>query len=159
MRRFTKVFAIFAVFVAISVPPAIALLRAAPVGDPGAPPVAPIGDPFPDLPPLSDLARLPSAEIAENWSKLQRAVMNEAQAGMDDPTLPRQLQSRYEDIVVEVGKRMSWSNYIIGAHDITQPERMRRHFLQYLKVINIDAYNTGVWPPPVPFEMIPEKKP
>jgi hypothetical protein len=159
MRRFTKLFALFAVFVAIFGPPVIALLRAASIGDPGGPPVAPSADPFPDLPPLSDVARLPSVEIAADWYKLQRAVMDEAQAKACDLTLPRQLRSRYEDIILETSKRMGWCNYILAAHDKTQTELDRRHFLNHLKNTNIRAYNTGRWPAPVPFELIPDKKP
>ena len=96
MKRFIKVFAIMAVLVAVLAPPVIAWLQASPLADPGALPVGgpgtPRGDPFPNLPPLSELARLPSADIVADWWRLQRAVMEEAKARMDDRTLPPELR-------------------------------------------------------------------
>jgi hypothetical protein len=149
MRGFTTSSAILAVLVAILVPPAIALIYAAPQ----APPV----DPFPGLPPLSELARLPSADIAAHWSRIQHTVMHDAIAKSNDPSVARPLQSRYEDIAFETSRRMTWVNYILCARDPNASECLRRNCIFHLQ--GFDAYYTGLWPPPVPVEMIPENNP
>jgi hypothetical protein len=159
MYRFTSLLPFLVVLLAILAPPVIALLPAASIGDPGVPPVAPGIDMFPDLPPLSDLARMPSGEIAAGWYKLQRAVMDELQAKGPDATLPPQLRSRYHRIINEVGDRMIGYNYIIAAHDKSYSERDRRHFLAYLRHRNMQAYETGVYPPPLTFGLMPQKQP
>jgi hypothetical protein len=153
MQRVSRFFLILAVLFAMLVPPSIAWHQAAAIGDPG---VAAV-DQFPNLPPLSELARLPSADIAAHWSRIQRTVLDDAQAKSANPALPRQLQSKYEDIVFETSKRMSWVNSIIGAHDSNLSERLRRSCIEHLQ--GYEAYWTGRWPPPVPVGLMPEEKP
>jgi len=125
-----------------------------PPAEPLEAPATPAVDPFPQLPPLSELSRLPSADIAADWSKIQRTVFDDARAKANDPKLPRQLQSKYEDICFETGKRMLWVNKIRAAHDKGFSEQDRRHCLNYLQ--GFEAYYTGKWPPPVPVELMPE---
>lgn len=156
MHRLTALSATLAAISGILVPPAIVLLGAAPLSSVKVP-LAPPVDPFPNLPPLSELARLPSADIAAHWARIQRTVFDDATAKSNDPTLPRKLQSRYEDIAAETIKRMVWLGYIQGAHDLNISERLRRNCLMHLQ--GMDAYYTGKWPAPVPLELVPEEKP
>jgi hypothetical protein len=154
MRHFTTMSAMLAVLVAILAPPVIAWLQAAPLGGDLGPPRA---DPYPNLPPLSELARLPSAEIAKDWGRLQKVVRAEAIAKWHDRTLPAQLSNRYKEIASETRKRMEWVRRICIAHDPTADECTRRNCILGLQ--GYEAYYTGRWPPPVPVELMPENKP
>ena len=156
MRRFSTSYAVLPVLLAILallVPPILGGHQAAPIGNRGVPAI----DPFPNLPPLSERARLPSADIAAHWSRIQRTVFDDAQAKSADPALPRQLQSKYEDLAFEISKRILWVSNIQGAHDPNLDECTRRNCIAYLQ--GYEAYWTGRWPPPVPVELMPEDKP
>ena len=110
-------------------------------------------DPYPYLPPLSALERLPSLEIATKWGKLQRAVRKEAIAKMDDWQLSPPLRKRYQVIADETRNRMDLVTEIVLAHDTNLDECTRRYAIGRLQGFN--AYWTGRWPPPIPVELIP----
>jgi hypothetical protein len=154
------VFEFSSVVVALLAPPTIALMQA----DPGQPsatlPVAPVPrlvDPYPDLPPLSDLARLPSADIAADWCRLQRKFVEEANAKSWDESLTPQLRAKYDRLGTEVMKNSWWASAILGAHQESLSEYDRRNFLSHLR--RMEGYYTGRWPPPVPVGLMPENNP
>jgi hypothetical protein len=165
MQRFIKVSAIMAVLLAALLAALVfarlqpflsALLAPAPQRPSNGGPVPPQDDLYPMLPPMSALERLPSAEIAAEWGKIQRRVMDEAQSKIRDPKLPRRLWGRYQDIISETSKRMSWVSMICMAHDSNLDECMRRNCI--LNLQGYEAYLTGHWPDPVPSELIAEAK-
>lgn len=114
-------------------------------------------DPFPHYPPLSELRRLPTRDIAAGWMRLQQNTLAEADAKADDMALSRELRSKYQDLKFETMNRMLWCMKICRAHDNNLSERVRRNCLNWLS--GMDAYYTGKWPAPVPLELMPEKDP
>jgi hypothetical protein len=168
MHRFTKYIAVMAVvlgILALLVPlllawfenPLLATLSPGSKASPIEGPAPPQDDPYPSLPPLSALERLPSADTAAKWGKLQRAVMDMAQAKIRDENLPLQERSKYQDIIGETGERMLWVSMISIARDPSQDEQIRRCCIENLQ--GYEAYWTGRWPPPVPVGLMPEEKP
>jgi hypothetical protein len=83
--------------------------------------------------------------------------MDMAQSKLRDPTVPFEQHGRYLKIIHETGKRIDWVSNIIGAHDPKLDERTRRSCLEYLQ--GYEAYWTGRWPPPVPFELLLNRQP
>ena len=161
MRRFITLLAIMAVVLmplALTLIPRLqkallSMLLLSPQGARLEAPATPPEDPYPQLPPLSALERLPSLEIATKWGKLQRAVRKEAIAKMHDWALSPTLRKRYQVIADETRNRMDLVTEIVLAHDTNLDECTRRYAIGRLQGFN--AYWTGRWPPPVPFELIP----
>jgi hypothetical protein len=149
---------LLAVFLVLIVGPALAVVAIRRDGDPPPPSalveeqVPDFVDPYPNYPPLSELKRLPAANVAADWMKLQRKVIDEAKAKLADPKLELRLQVAYERLMREVARRMGWCNKIIAAHDTNLGDYWRKNCLAYLS--GVDAYYTGCWPEPVPTELI-----
>src|SRR5262249_14147550 len=79
MRSFCLVSLVVAVLLGVFLPPALAFWKVTPRPR--------VCDPYPELPPLSDLALLPTPEVITEWKNLQTKAVKAEEAKLSGLTL------------------------------------------------------------------------
>jgi hypothetical protein len=113
-------------------------------------------EPFPTLPPLTDIYLLPPEGVLKSWLKEITHARSVVGPRLHDRTLPSPKRLAYRAFANRLSKSEDRVLAMKMAHDATRSTKERRLRLHFLRQSFPEEYNSGRWNPPVPLELLPE---